>query len=50
MVEVNGSRNQKEFSVQVFIDDLPFGTGFGYTKKKAEQDAAMKTCDQLNIV
>ncbi len=50
MVEVTRSRNQKEFSVQVFIDDLPFGTGFGYTKKKAEQDAAMKTCDHLNIV
>ena len=50
MVEVTRSRNQKEFSVQVFINDLPFGTGFGYTKKKAEQDAAMKTCDQLNIV
>ncbi len=50
MVEVTRSKNQKEFSVQVFIDDQPYGTGYGYTKKKAEQDAAMKTCDLLNIV
>jgi ribonuclease III len=49
MMEVKKSRNQKEFSVQVFIDDQPCGTGFGYTKKKAEQDAALKTCEQLNI-
>jgi ribonuclease III len=50
MGEVKKAKNQKEFSVQVFIDDVGHGTGFGYTKKKAEQDAAMKTCEQLNIV
>lgn len=50
LVEVKKSKNQKEFSIQVFIDDQPYGTGYGYTKKKAEQDAAMKTCEQLNIV
>ncbi len=50
MVEIKKSRNQKEFSIQIFIDDQAYGTGYGYTKKKAEQDAALKTCDQLNIV
>lgn len=50
MVEVRKSKNQKEFSIQIFIDDVAYGTGYGYTKKKAEQDAAMKTCEQLNIV
>ena len=50
MGEVKKSRNQKEFSIQIFIDDQAYGTGYGYTKKKAEQDAAMKTCAQLNIV
>lgn len=50
MVEVKKARNQKEFSIQVFIDDQPYGKGFGFTKKKAEQDAAMKTCEQLDIV
>jgi ribonuclease-3 len=49
MVESKKSKNQKEFSIQVLIDDQPYGTGYGFTKKKAEQDAAMKTCEQLNI-
>lgn len=46
----SGNRNSKEFSVQVFIDESPQGIGFGHTKKKAEQDAALKTCTLLNIV
>jgi ribonuclease-3 len=49
MGEVRKSKNQKEFSIQIFIDEHPYGTGFGFTKKKAEQDAAMKTCELLNI-
>lgn len=44
----NGGRN-REFSAQVFLGDEPFGLGFGQTKKKAEQDAAWKTCTQLGI-
>ncbi len=39
----------KEFIAQIFIDEQPYGQGFGYTKKKAEQDAAQKTCTMLNI-
>lgn len=50
LMEVKKSRNQKEFAVQIFIDEIAFGTGYGLTKKKAEQDAAMKTCTQLNII
>lgn len=42
-------KNSKEFSAQVIIGDQPYGLGFGYTKKKAEQDAAEKTCVMLNI-
>ena len=48
--DVKKSRNQKEFAIQIFIDDKEYATGFGYTKKKAEQDAALKTCTLLNIV
>jgi ribonuclease-3 len=33
----------------VFIGEQPYGLGFGFTKKKAEQDAAQKTCDMLEI-
>ena len=39
MVETRKSKNQKEFSIQVVIDDKPYGTGYGFTKKKAEQEA-----------
>lgn len=46
--EIKKGRN-KEFSAQVFIDEQPYGQGFGYTKKKAEQDAAEKTCTLLSI-
>ena len=49
LVEIKKARNQKEFAIQVFIADEPLGIGYGYTKKRAEQDAAMKTCQQLNI-
>lgn len=47
--EIKKGRNGKEFSAQVIIDEQPYGQGFGYTKKKAEQDAAEKTCVLLNI-
>jgi ribonuclease III len=49
LMEIKKARNQKEFAIQVFIDDEPMGIGYGYTKKRAEQDAALKTCQQLNI-
>ncbi len=49
MVEMKRMRNLKEFTSQVFIDDQPAGKGFGASKKKAEQDAAFKTCADLNI-
>lgn len=39
----------KEFIAQIFIDDVPYGQGFGYNKKKAEQDAAQKTCSMLSL-
>ncbi len=49
MLNVRKNRNYKEFSAQIFIDEQPFGLGYGYTKKKAEQDAAQKTCEMLKI-
>lgn len=49
LVEVKKSKNQKEFAMQVLIDEQPYATGYGFTKKKAEQDAALKTCEALHI-
>lgn len=39
----------REFQAQIFIDNEPLGTGNGFSKKKAEQDAAQKSCEQLNL-
>lgn len=49
VVSERKNRNNKEFSAQIFIGEQPFGLGYGYTKKKAEQDAAQKTCEMLKI-
>lgn len=45
----NKGKKGKEFIAQLFLDGQPYGQGFGFTKKKAEQDAAQKTCSMLNI-
>lgn len=49
ILDVRKGRSAKEFSAQVYIGEQPYGLGFGFTKKKAEQDAAQKTCEMLNI-
>ena len=49
ILDVKKGRSSKEFSAQVFIAEQPYGLGYGYTKKKAEQDAAQKTCEMLGI-
>lgn len=49
IIQSNDDARDKQFVAQVFIDDEAFGKGFGFSKKKAEQDAAQKSIDQLNI-
>lgn len=49
VVEIKNKRHFKEFTVQVFVDDQPVGKGYGTSKKKAEQDAAQKSCEFLNL-
>ncbi len=39
----------RKFTAQVFISDQAMSKGFGFSKKKAEQDAAQKTYEQLNL-
>jgi ribonuclease-3 len=34
----------------VIVNTEPLGTGYGNSKKKAEQDAALKTCEMLNLL
>ena len=49
IVDIKG-KIHKEFTAQVFVDNEVTGTGYGNSKKKAEQDAAYKTCIKLNIL
>jgi ribonuclease-3 len=50
IVNVKKGKNHKEFTAQVLVDDEVKGTGYGNSKKKAEQDAAFKTCEMLNLL
>jgi ribonuclease-3 len=43
-----GNSHFREFIAQVILDDEPFATGSGYSKKKAEQSAAEKALSMLN--
>lgn len=50
ILDVKKGRNHKEFTAQVMVDGEAKGTGYGNSKKKAEQDAAFKTCEMLNLL
>ena len=49
IIDERGKRHQKEFIAQITIDEQGFATGSGYSKKKAEQAAAQKACELLNL-
>ena len=50
ILEVKGQNHNKEFVAQVYIDNEPVGKGAGFSKKRAEQDAAEKSCNILHII
>ncbi|AEI47167.1 Ribonuclease 3 [Runella slithyformis DSM 19594] len=49
IVEEKGSRHFREFISQVILSGEVFAQGSGYSKKKAEQSAAEKACEQLEL-
>ncbi len=49
IMNVKENKHYKEFISQVYIDNKPFGKGFGFNKKRAEQEAAEKTCHILKL-
>ena len=49
IVETSGNKQNKQFTVQVLLDEEPIGVGSGFSKKKAEQAAAYKACNALDI-
>lgn len=44
------SESERKFCAQVFLNDEPCDTGYGFSKKKAEQDAARKVYESLSKV
>ncbi len=49
IVKENGKHHSKEFVAEVIIDGETVSQGGGWNKKKAEQDAARKACELLEI-
>jgi len=48
-LEEEGLNHNKEFTAFVLLDGEKISEGKGYSKKKAEQTAAMKACEELGI-
>jgi ribonuclease-3 len=48
-IEDKSTTQQKQFKVQVIIDDDSISKGAGFSKKNAEQDAARRACETLEI-
>lgn len=49
VVEAESDKHYKRFEAKVQLNKKTIGTGYGLTKKKAEQDAAEKSCKALKI-
>ncbi|MEQ8713350.1 MAG: ribonuclease III [Cyclobacteriaceae bacterium] len=47
--ETETADKTRQFVAEVIIDEEMMAQGHGLSKKKAEQDAALKTCDILNL-
>jgi ribonuclease-3 len=48
-VEEKGETHSKEFYAQLIVDNQNLSAGSGFSKKKAEQSAAMKACEVLEL-
>ena len=49
ITEVKGSSHNREFMAELQVEGQPVAQGNGFSKKKAEQNAAQKSCEKLNI-
>ena len=48
-LDEEGAHHDKEFTAFVLLENEKIAEGKGYSKKKAEQNAAMKACEALKI-
>jgi len=49
VIELEHERHFKKFEAKIIVDNKEVSIGYGLSKKKAEQDAAEKSCQLLNI-
>jgi len=49
IVSETGNSHQKIYTINVIVDDEVKGSGKGYSKKAAEQEASQKACEALGI-
>jgi len=47
--EIKGSSHNREFRAELHVEGKAVAEGNGFSKKKAEQDAAQKSCEKLHI-
>ncbi len=47
--EIKGDSHNREFKADLVLDGSVIAYGNGFSKKKAEQDAAQKSCEKLQI-
>ncbi len=47
--EIKGDSHNREFKADLIMDGNVIAHGMGFSKKKAEQDAAQKSCEKLQI-
>ena len=50
IISQKGEKHNRQFTAQIKVEDKKMAQGYGFSKKKAEQDAARKTCEILEIV
>ncbi len=49
VVEIKGKGHNRQFVAELMMEEKSISKGAGYSKKKAEQDAAKKSCEKLAI-
>ena len=47
IVKEEGPAHDKKFTIEVAIDGIVYGIGFGTSKKEAEQEAAKKALEKM---
>lgn len=49
ITEIRGASHNREFRAELQVEGKVIAEGNGFSKKKAEQDAAQKSCEKLHI-